>query len=274
MSIPPNSAAERVDPADSRPPPPSRAGGGWPDTDHPALQKLRAGTAAEQEAALRQLFLAYAQPLRSYIRHHWPLLPEADIDDHASEFTTLCLTGDKAHFLTYDPAREAPRARLRTYLCRILDHYLSNRHRRAHTQTRGGNRLFETLDTTNPAAHQEMPVDCNHPPGVDIDAYDRHWAQHILSLAFTSLESASEISKTSLPLLRPWILADPGDATLKEIASELGRTHAALRAQLHRLRKTWRQAVRQAVAQTVTHPDEIDDELRHLAAVLSQHPLE
>lgn len=268
-TVPPNSAAERIPPAEPLLPPPSRSVQSWPETDHPVLQKLRDGSAAEQEAALRQLFLTYAQPLRSYIRHHWPLLQEADIDDHASEFATLCLTGDKAHFLTYNPGYGV---RLRTYLCRILDHYLSNQHRHAHTQIRGGNRSFETLDTTNPAAHQETMVDCNQPPGVDIDAYDRHWAQHILSLAFNSLETGSEVSKTSLPLLRPWILADPGDATLKEIAEDLGRTHAALRAQLHRLRKQWRQAVRQAVAQTVSNPDEIDDELRHLAAVLSQHP--
>ncbi len=270
---PPNSVAAsspRVEPLAS---PPPRAASAWPDTDHPALQKLRAGTTAERDAALRQLFQSYAQPLRRYIRQHWPLLPEADIDDLASEFTTLCLTGDKAHFLTYDPAREGPRVRLRTYLCGILDNFLSNQHRRAHAQIRGGNRRFESLDTTKPAAHQEMPVsDSTASPGVDTDAYDRHWAQHILSLAFKAVESGTDTTRTALPALRPWILADPGDATLKELARELGRTHAALRAQLHRLRKTWRQAVRQAVAQTVSHPDEIDDELRHLAAVLSRHP--
>ena len=48
----------------------------------------------------------------------------------------------------------------------------------------------------------------------------------------------------------------------------------ALEADLHRLRKEWRLAVRQAVAQTVSHPEDIDDELRHLAAVLSRHPME
>lgn len=274
MCAHPEPTAERSEPDAPLPPPPARTAQGWPDTDHSALQSLRSGTAAERETSLRQLFIAYARPLRRYIRHHWPLLPEADIDDLASEFTTLCLTGEKAHFLSYDPEWQGSPARLRTYLCRILDHFLSNQRRHAHAQIRGGNRSFESLDTTNPAAHQETPADCHIPPGVDIDAYDRHWAQHILSLAFASLENGTDINKASLPALRPWILADPGDATLKQIAHDLGRTHAALRAQLHRLRKTWRQAVRHAVAQTVSHPDEIDDELRHLAAVLSRHPVE
>jgi RNA polymerase sigma-70 factor (ECF subfamily) len=272
MSMPPNSAAERILAANDPPPGPPGVVNGWPETDHPALQQLRDGSAAEQEAALDRLFMAYAQPVRHYIRQHWPLLPEADIDDVASEFTTHCLTGEKAHFLTYDPDR---RVRLRTYLCHILDHFLINYHRHSHAKFRGGDRKFESLDTANPAAHHERPDD-DSPAGlsVNVNAYDRHWAQHILSLAFKALETGNDGTRSTLPALRPWILADPGDATLKELARDLGRTHAALRAQLHRLRKSWRQAVRQAVAQTVSHPDDVDDELRHLAAVLSHHSVE
>lgn len=268
MSVP---SAAPFQPAGSLTPP--GAGLGWPETDHPVLQKMRTGTEAEQQDALQQLFFTYSQPVRRYIRKHWPLLPEADIDDLTSEFTTLCLTGDKPHFLTYEPVRDGPRIRLRTYLCRVLDNFLSNRHRHAHAQIRGGNRQFESLDTTNPAAHQETPADASHSmESVDMDAYDRHWAQHVLNLAFSAVECGSETTRSALPALRPWILADPGDATLKELAKDLGRTHVALRAQLHRLRKSWREAVRSAVAQTVSHPDEVDDELRHLAAVLSRHP--
>ena len=275
MSLPSHSAADRARPVERQPDPPAPGGPGWPETDHPALTKLRGGTAAEQGEALRQLFFAYSPPLRSYIRQHWPRLPAEDIDDLATEFTTLCLTGDKAHFLTYDPGRAGPPVRLRTYLCRLLDNYLRNQHRHASALMRGGQRQFESLDTTNPAAHQELPaLDAGSPLALDTDAYDRHWAQHILRLAFSALEAGTPATREMLPVLRPWILADPGDATLKEMAKGVGRTHAALRAQLHRLRKTWREAVRDAVAQTVPHPDEIDGELRHLAAVLSRHPLE
>ncbi len=265
------STACRPASAGAPPSPPRMGAHGWPETDHSALRDLRDGTAAERDVALRALFAAYAQPVRSYIRRQWPQLAEADVDDLASEFATHCLTGPKAHFLTYDPARDGPGARLRTYLCRVLDNFLRNRHRHATALIRGGGHRFETLDTTNPAAHQEMPVDCQAPPGVDIDGFDGDWAQHILALAFQSLETGPPATREMLPILRPWILADPGESTLKEIARELGRTHAALRAQLHRLRKSWRTAVREAVARTVPRPEEIDGELRHLAAVLARH---
>jgi DNA-directed RNA polymerase specialized sigma24 family protein len=248
-----------------------RANAGWPETDHSALRNLRDGTPAEQEQALQKLFLSYSQPIRRYIRHHWPNLPQEDIDDISSEFATRCLTGTKAHFMTYDPDRSDRSVRLRTYLCTILSNFLINHHRHTHAQSRGGGRRFESLDTTKPAPHHEIPeATATSPDSVNIEAYDWHWAQHILSLAFASLESGTKVSREILPILKPWILADPGEATLKELAHSLGRTHAALRAQLYRLRKTWRQAVREAVSQTVSHPDEIDDELRHLAAVLSR----
>ena len=275
MSFPLPSAADRARADDGQLPPHPPVGEGWPDTDHSALTKLRAGSAADREIALGQLFVAYAPPLRRYIRHHWPLLPESEIDDLASEFATLCLTGDKAHFLTYDPDRMDAPVRLRTYLRTILDNFLRNHNRRGRAQIRGGDRHFESLDTVRPAAHQEAPLDDASPPsGVDIEAYDRHWAQHILSVAFGTLESGTPATREWLPILRPWILADPGAATLREIAEERGHTHAAVRTQLHRLRKSWRQAVREAVTRTLSRHDDIDDELRHLAAVLSRHPVE
>jgi DNA-directed RNA polymerase specialized sigma24 family protein len=203
------------------------------------------------------------------------MLSEADIEDLAAEFSTRCLTGENAYFLTYDSSREDAPVRLRTYLCRVLDNYLVTKYRHDRTKKRGGQQRFESLDTTNPAAHQERAFESSGGlPSFDSESYDRHWAQHILGIAFKALESGSSATQAALPALRPWILADPGETTLKELARSQGRTHAAVRAQLHRLRKEWRQAIRSAVGRTVSHPEDIDDELRHLAQVLSRHPVE
>lgn len=250
----------------------AQAGENWPQTDHRTLEQLRNGTTAEKEAALQQLFIAYLQPLSQYIRRHWPLLSAWDVDDLAADFITRCLIGEKAHFLAYEPDRSGTPVRLRTYLRAILDNYLRNHRRNTRAQSRGGKLQFEALDPVRPAAHQELnAAGVTSAPGVDIEAYDRHWAQHILNISFLALEQGTPTTREWLPILRPWILADPGDSSLKEIARENGSTHVAIRAHLYRLRKAWRQAVRNAVAQTVSHPDDIDDELRHLAAVLSRH---
>jgi RNA polymerase sigma-70 factor (ECF subfamily) len=260
---------------DASHPHPLKKGENWPDTDHPALTSLRSGSEADRETALRRLFIAYTPPLRHYVHHHWPQLGQTDIDDLVAEFMTLCLTGEKAHFLTYDPWRSGSNARLRTYLRAILDNFLRNHHRSARALIRGGACQFESLNTIHPAAHQETPAEgTDSPRALDAEVYDRHWAQHVLGVSFRALEKGTATQREWLPVLRPWILADPGEASLKQIAIEKGCTHAAVRTHLHRLRKAWRQAVRDAVSHTVADPAEIDDELRHLAAVLGRHPVE
>lgn len=276
MSATPSSKPDDRDLTDDGSPfPPAVGSGIWPDTSHPTLASLRNGSAEEKQAALTRLFHAYSQPLRRHIRFHWPLLPESDIDDLSSEFMTLCLTGEKAHFLTYDPDREGPTIRLRTYLRVILDNFLRNHRRKTRAQVRGGHLHFETLDTIHPAPHQESSPDGSGPSsGVDLEAFDRHWAQHIIGLSFKSLEHGTPATRKWLPILRPWILADPGDVSLKEIAIQKGCTDMSVRNQLRLLRKEWRAAVRDNVSRTVAHPEEVDDELRHLAAVLARYPVE
>jgi RNA polymerase sigma-70 factor (ECF subfamily) len=48
----------------------------------------------------------------------------------------------------------------------------------------------------------------------------------------------------------------------------LNLTPEATRQALHRLRKRYRELLREEIAQTVVAPDEIDDELRALRAAL------
>ena len=103
----------------------------------------------------------------------------------------------------------------------------------------------------------------------DAEVFDHHWAQGILRCAFAALEKGDDTTSAAVSALRPWILADPDGATLKDLADSFDCSHNAIRAQLHRLRKRWRNEIRKAVAKTVSHPDEVDEELRHLARVLS-----
>lgn len=143
------------------------------------------------------------------------------------------------------------------------------------TEGRAFGSTSESLGTIRPADHHEASAE---DPGTsdarELEIFDRQWAQQIMDVSFLALEKGPPSTREWLPILRPWILADPGDASLKEIATIKNCTHDFVRAQLHRLRKAWRQAVRDSVALTVAHPDEIDNQLRHLAAVLARHPVE
>jgi len=52
------------------------------------------------------------------------------------------------------------------------------------------------------------------------------------------------------------------------VAIPLGMTEGAVRVTAHRLRERYRELLRLEVANTVAGPNEVDEELRHLIAVL------
>ena len=52
------------------------------------------------------------------------------------------------------------------------------------------------------------------------------------------------------------------------IAARLEMTEGALKVAAHRLRQRYRELLREEVAHTVARPEEIDEELRYLIAVI------
>ena len=53
------------------------------------------------------------------------------------------------------------------------------------------------------------------------------------------------------------------------MAREMGVTAGALRTQVHRMRRRYRDLLRAEIAETVATPEEVDDEIRFLLATLS-----
>jgi RNA polymerase sigma-70 factor (ECF subfamily) len=70
--------------------------------------------------------------------------------------------------------------------------------------------------------------------------------------------------------LKEWLAAERGGIPYGDIAAALGTTEGAARVLVHRMRKRFRECFRQAVAGTVETEEEVEAELRHLAAVLSR----
>jgi RNA polymerase sigma-70 factor (ECF subfamily) len=59
------------------------------------------------------------------------------------------------------------------------------------------------------------------------------------------------------------------DQPYAELASKLGVSEGTVKAAVHRLRQRYRHLLRDEIAQTVVEPAEVDEELRHLFAVLA-----
>jgi RNA polymerase sigma-70 factor (ECF subfamily) len=54
------------------------------------------------------------------------------------------------------------------------------------------------------------------------------------------------------------------------MAEELGMTEGAMKVAVHRLRRRYRELLKEEIAQTVADPADIDDELRDLFAAVGQ----
>jgi RNA polymerase sigma-70 factor (ECF subfamily) len=65
------------------------------------------------------------------------------------------------------------------------------------------------------------------------------------------------------------LLGDRGGLTYAELSPQLGLSEAALTMTVQRLRRRYRELVREEIAHTVSHPVEIEEEMRHLFQVLS-----
>ena len=69
--------------------------------------------------------------------------------------------------------------------------------------------------------------------------------------------------------LKASLLAEEGGVTYAELGRQLGLKEDAVKQTVHRMRRRYRELFREEIAQTVAEPGEVEDELKHLFAVLS-----
>ncbi len=101
--------------------------------------------------------------------------------------------------------------------------------------------------------------------------FERRWATALLDRVLERLEA--EFSKAGrkpdFDQLRPFLLGEKGSVTYAEIAAASQMTEGAVKVAVHRLRQRYRELFREEVAHTVEEPSKLDEEMRHLFAVLT-----
>jgi RNA polymerase sigma-70 factor (ECF subfamily) len=213
------------------------------------------------EVALDTLCRAYWYPLYAFVRRqgHSP----ADAQDLTQEFFARLL---EKNYLD-SVARE--KGRFRTFLLVALKRFLANEWDRTRAQKRGGGApclpldtdLAERLYSVEPAA--EFPAD---------RLYERRWALTLLEQTMARLreEFASAGRTEEFERLKVFLTADGQELRFAEVARALGKSEGAVRVAAHRLRRRFRENFRELISHTVSSPDEIDEEVRHLFAALSE----
>ena len=220
-------------------------------------------TAGQQEspqaaAALEQLCRAYWFPLYVFVRRQGRS-PE-DAQDLTQDFFYRLLEKN------YLAKADRDRGKFRTFLLRSLKHFLISEWRTAGRRKRGGGVEFLAIDAT--AAEDRFAAEPTKGSNPDA-AYEERWAITLIERVLSHLRREyDEGKKTRLfDELKGFIWGEKSTASYAEIAGHLNLTEGTVKVAVHRLRQAFRERLRAEVADTVSRPEDIDGELRHLISV-------
>ncbi len=215
---------------------------------------------AHYQQALESLCRTYWFPLYAYLRRHGYDTHQAE--DHTQAFLASLL---EKHGLRL---AEPKRGKFRSFLLAALKHFIANERARAGARKRGGGLKALSLDCENAEAQYALePRDELSPEKL----YERSWAMTVLDRAMTRLqaEAAGAKKQEQFDCLKTYLTASEDAAAYREAAVKLGTTEGAVKVAVHRLRKRYRELLRDEIAQTVASQGEIDEEIRHLFDALA-----
>lgn len=237
------------------------AGGVFATTHWSVVLAAKAGGSLQSDEAMEKLCRAYWPPLYAYIRREGHGATEAQ--DLTQEFFARLLAKDYLQHLRHQEGK------FRSFLLTFLKHFLSDERDKAGAQKRGGGRTFVSLDETS-AEDRYLDASSNGLSPEQI--YDRRWAQTVMERALNRLreEYAADGKAALFDELKDIQPGEHGESSYAEIGARLGLAKGTIASAVHRLRKRHREILREEIAHTVTRPEEIDEEIRNLLAVLSQ----
>ena len=231
------------------------------ETTHWSLV-LAAGHRGSSDAntALQKLCQRYWKPLYGYVRRRGT--DQHNAHDLTQAFFARIL--EKNYFADADPAR----GRFRTFLLTAFQHFLSNEWAAKKAQRRGGGKLTLSLDF-----EREDSMYLIEPAGgrTPEQLYERQWAIVLLNRVMQRLEL--EMGQSGKRLQFEHLKDCSGaanESTYLDTAAALGMTASATRMAASRMRQRYRELLRDEIAQTVSGPDEVEDEIRHLFAAVGK----
>jgi RNA polymerase sigma-70 factor (ECF subfamily) len=220
----------------------------------------REAPSTESRQALEGLCQAYWYPLYAFVRRQGNG-PEESRDLTQGYFAQLL---EKGYLEDFDPSL----GRFRVFLKASVKNFLSKERDKAHAWKRGGHARIVSLDADEvEGRYRYEPVERLTPEEI----FERRWALTLLERVlgklrqeFDEADRGQEFEK-----LKGYLTGEESKVLYRDVAEELGSSEAAVRTSVHRLRQRFGKLLRQEIAETVSSPNEIDDEMRHLLQVIA-----
>ena len=215
----------------------------------------------QSDLALEQLCRAYWFPLYAYVRRRGHT--KEDAEDLTQAFFARFLAKN------YLAGLSAERGRFRAFLLASLKHFLINDWKKSQRQKRGGGEAPLSLDWQT--ADTKFQVAATNEPSPD-KAFDREWALALLARVIERLQKECEADGKAKLFgeLKIFLTAGKEGAAQTEVARTLGMEEGAVRVAIHRLRKRYRQLLRDEIAQTLADAADVDEEMRALFGAFSR----
>jgi RNA polymerase sigma factor (sigma-70 family) len=240
--------------------PNSGPSGRFATTHWSLIARARGAAAPEAREALASLCRAYWYPLYAFIRRRGASADEAQ--DLTQEFFARLL--EKDFLAAVDPGK----GRFRAFLLAACKHFLANERDRARARKRGGGRPLLSLDLQDAEGRYLLEPAHGLTPE---KLFERRWALTLLDQMLARLRGEYQGAGKGRVFdgLKNSLTAGEATTPYPQLAAELGMSEGAVKVAAHRLRRRYRQLLRDEIARTVRDPAGVDDEVRDLFAALA-----
>jgi RNA polymerase sigma-70 factor (ECF subfamily) len=219
-------------------------------------------TSPQSEQALAELCQAYWYPLYAYVRRRGYRREEAE--DLTQAFFERLLQKNDLQGLHRDQGK------FRAFLLASLKHFLANEWNRSQRAKRGGGIIHLSLDWQSADERYKLdPPDTVSPDQL----YDHAWAVALLERVLLRLhDECTAAGKAALfQRAKPFLMLGEETIPYREAGQDLGLDEGAMRVNVHRLRKHYRDLLHDELRQTLADPNMVAEELHSLRTALAPH---
>jgi RNA polymerase sigma-70 factor (ECF subfamily) len=212
------------------------------------------------QLALAQLCQLYWMPLYAFIRRCGHSAPQAE--DLTQDFFVRLLEKDVLAEV------EQSRGRFRAFLLTACRNFLANAHDRAVAQKRGGGQTLLSLDFEHAEGRysREIASETMSPEKL----FERRWALALLEAVLQRLAEEYRLAnKHALFDSLKGCLTGSLEDDYITLGNRLNLSEGAVKVAVHRLRKRYRELLREQIAETVESPEQVEQEIRDLFRALA-----
>jgi RNA polymerase sigma-70 factor (ECF subfamily) len=213
------------------------------------------------DLALEELCRTYWYPLYAYVRRQGH--SKEDAEDLTQAFFARFLEKN------YLEGLRSEKGKFRAFLLAALKHFLANEWDKSQRQKRGGGVTPLSLDWQSADTRYQIdPADNLSPDKL----YDRAWAVTLLERVITRLhdESSTDGKSKLFDQLKPFLMVGKSAIPYAQAAAALDVTEGAVRVAVHRLRRRYRELLREEISQTLSDPAQIEEEMRALFSAFTE----